>query len=150
MINLLQIVIAITALFFIMLGIKQFLKGKAKEEFCAICLAVSINWIILLILYWLGLFNDKTILAVLMGQSSLGIFYLAEKNVKENLKIFRLPFLLTLIMIVYSVLEGFSYSTNVIYFIFILWILFIFIYAFNENGKFKKLTKKIIECCKKW
>jgi len=150
LINLFQIFFSITILFFVLVGIKQFLKGKTKDKFCAICIAVSITWIGLLIVYWTGLFKDNTIVAILIGQSSLGIFYIWEKKARESVKIFRLPFLLSLILTDYTLIEGISYSTSVIYFILVLWIFFVVIYVFRKNVRIRKFVKKMVECCKKW
>src|SRR3989344_3178232 len=94
-----NVILMITVLFFFLLLIKGIFKKWFKKEFCVICAAVSLTWITLLILSWLEIFNDKTIIALLMGMSILGIFYLVENKVKERLTLFRLPFLLSLILI---------------------------------------------------
>lgn len=139
--NLTLILAGITGLFFILLVIKSIFK---INKFCAICLSVSLSWVALLTLYFLDIFTDRIIIAILMGHTSLGIYYLWEKKVKEKIKIFRLPLLLTFIFIIYSVLNGFI--INALYIILALWLLFSLVYLF----KFNKLAKKLIECCKKW
>lgn len=135
----------ITALFFILLILKNIFKWK---KFCALCVSVSLTWIVLLILYFLKLFSNKIILAILMGHTSLGLFYLWEKKAGEKFKIFRLPLLLTFIFIIYSLLENFEFNSLLL--ILGLWIVFFLIYLFRNNRRFNKLTKKLIECCKKW
>jgi len=135
------ILIGITLLFFILLIIKSVFKIK---KICIICLSVTLTWLVLLILYFLDIFADKVIIAILMGHTSLGIYYILEKKVRKDLLIFRLPYLLTSISIIYFILGGFVIST--LYLIAGLWLLFILIYLF----KFNKLAKKLIECCKKW
>ena len=134
--NLTLILAGITALFFILLFIKSF----TKKKFCVICVSVSLTWITLLILYFLNIFTDKLIIGILMGGTSVGLFYMLY----EKIGIFKLPFLLTLISMIYFILGGFVIST--LYLIAGLWLLFILIYLF----KFNKLAKKLIECCKKW
>ncbi len=131
----------IIALFLILLIIKSIFNIK---KICAICLSVTIGWIILLIFYFLGIFTDKIIIAILMGHTSLGIYYILEKKMKKDILIFRLPYLLTSIFIIYTLLENFN--INNLFFILALWALFFIIYLF----KFNKLAKKLIECCKKW
>ena len=135
------ILIGITVLFFVLLILKNIFDLKKA---CAICLSVSLAWIALLILYFLSIFTDKIIIAILMGHTSLGIYYLLEKKVKRRFLLFRLPYLLTSILAIYSIFNGFY--INSLYFIFGLWILFSIVYLF----KFNKFTKKIIECCKRW
>lgn len=135
------VLIGITALFFLFLALKTIFNLK---KFCTICLSITLTWIMLLGLYFLNIFTDKTIIAILMGQTSLGLFYLWEKKVKKEFLLFRLPLLLTFILAIYSILESFSF--NSLYFILVLWFLFFMIYLFKNN----KFANKIIECCKKW
>jgi len=129
----------ITILFFLFLIMRNL-----SKKICAICLAVSLSWIILLTFYFWGYFLDKTIIAILMGMSVLGLFYMFY----EELSVFKLPFILTLIFIIYSVLE--SFSINSLYLLIILWIFFFIVYIFRKNPSLKYGINKLIECCKKW
>ena len=133
--------IGITLLFFVVLAIKSILKAK---KLCVICTSTALAWIILSTFYFLNLFSNKIIIAILIGHTSLGIYYMMEKKVRKRFLFFRLPYLLTSIWLIYFILEGFVF--NSLYVIFVLWLLFIIIYLF----KFSKFTKKIIDCCKKW
>jgi len=144
------IFVGIAALFFVILGIREFLNKRNKERVCSICAAVSLTWIFLLVLYWLGNFNDKVILSLLIGMSILGVFYLWERKVKERIKVFRLPFLLTLVLIVYTLIESFSYGYSIFILIGVLWILFFIIYLYGSEGNSGGLLRKIVECCKNW
>ncbi len=135
----------IIALFFILLILKNMFNWK---KFCTLCVSVSLTWIIFLVLYFLKIFQDKIIIAILMGHTSLGLFYLWEKKVREKFKIFRLPLLLSFIFIIYSVLENFEFNSLLL--ILGLWVVFFLIYLFRSNKRFNKFTKKLIECCKKW
>ena len=135
------ILLAITALFFILLVVKSIFNWKRA---CAICLSITLTWAALLTLYFLNIFVDKIIIAILMGHTSLGLFYLLEKRLKKDFLLFRIPYLLTSILIIYFTLNGFI--INSMYFVLGLWVLFFIIYLF----KFNKFAKKIIECCKKW
>lgn len=137
----------IFSLFVIFLILKQLLKGKIKEEFCVLCASVSITWISLLVLFWLGRFEDKILIALLMGQSTLGVFYLVDHKISDNLKIFRLPFLLTLIVAAYSLINNIK-SLSYVVILASLWALFGIIYLYRSNTKVNGLVKKLIECCK--
>ena len=75
---------------------------------------------------------------------------LVEAKAREELKIFTLPFLLTLILIGYTLIEGFNYSSNILYFLIMVWGLFFIFYSFKDKGKLGKLARKLIECCKRW
>lgn len=142
---LIYVLLGIFGLFFLVLLVKSMLKNK---KICAICFSVSLTWIILLSFYFLGFFTDKTIIAILMGMTALGIYYLAEKKVSKKLTIFRLPLLLTFIFIIYSVLESFNF--NSFYFLISLWVIFTLIYLFKSNKNFSVFANKLIECCRNW
>src|SRR3989344_2587786 len=142
------ILTGITILFFVLLGVKQAVNKKLKKEFCVICLSVSLMWILLFGLYLLNLFSDKTIIALLIGMSITGIFYYLENKTNKDLRVFRLPFILTLILIFYSMLEGFSFYS--FYVVLGVWVLFGLIFLFRHNRKFKFVVNKLTECCKKW
>ena len=138
-------ILGIIGLFFILLILKNLFNWK---KFCTLCISVSLIWIVLFILYLTDIFADKIIIAILMGHTSLGLFYLWEKNTKEKFKIFRLPLLLSFIFIIYSVLENFEFNSLLL--IIGVWIIFSLIYLFRNNKKFSKVAKKLIECCKNW
>ena len=137
---------SITALFVL------FLVGKTmvKKEFCAVCAAVSVTWIGLLILYYIGSFSDTTLIAILLGQTVVGIFYVVEKKVPSSLTVFRLPFLLTLTVLGYFLLSVPEGYWKVMVFLLFLWIFFIGLYVYNRNKVVNKLVRKIIDCCKRW
>jgi len=137
----------IVSLFILFLILKQLLKGKIKEEFCVLCTSVSLTWILLLALFWLEKFDDKVLIALLMGQSTLGVFYLVDHKMGDNLKIFRLPFLLTLTVAAYSLINNLEYLDYMII-LASLWALFGIIYLYRNNIKVNSLVKKLIECCK--
>ena len=140
-----EVLIGIVALFFILLALKNIFNLK---KICVICVSITLAWIVLLTSYFLNIFTDKTIIAILMGQTSLGIFYLWEKKVREKFKIFRLPLLLTFILLIYSILEIFS--LNSLIFIIGLWLFFLIMYIFRTRKSIGKFFNKILECCKKW
>lgn len=135
------VLLGIILLFFLFLIMKNLFNSK---KICAICLAVSIAWIVLLSLYFLEIFTNKTIIAILMGQTSIGLFYFLN----EKLGIFKLPFILTAISIIYFILE--EIGLKVIYLLISLWFIFLVIYIFKTNKNFGVFANKLIECCKKW
>lgn len=143
------IFLGIVGAFFLFLIAREFV-GKRKEKICAICFAFSLVWIVLLSMLWLEKFDDKVLLALMMGLTILGIFYAWERNVREKLLIFRLPLLLTLVLVGYTLIEGFIYGYNVLIFLGLLWVLFGVIYLYGSQGKAGGLVRKLVECCKKW
>lgn len=142
------VIFLIIALFFVLLAVKNIFekKKKIKDNFCVICASISLTWIILLILYLLNLFDNILIISLLMGMSITGIYYLMERKIgkiNKKFKIFRLPFILTLIILAYYVLTFENIFKNLLI-ICGLWIFFALIYFYNNS----QLAKKLLECCK--
>ncbi|HIH47589.1 TPA: hypothetical protein HA297_04785, partial [Candidatus Woesearchaeota archaeon] len=91
------ILIAITVLFFVFLIVKNLF--KKFRNLCALCGAVSLTWIGLLVLLKLNRIQDTTIIALLMGQSTIGLFYLLQakgKGKNRIMNLLRLPIYLVL------------------------------------------------------
>ena len=140
------VLISILVFFALLMGVKEL----SKKKFCVLCGAVSLTWFSLLVLYWLGIFLDKLIIALLMGSSVLGVFYLAEKKVKESWKLFGLPFYLTLVYLAYLVLEGLESLGKAALVLVSLWVVFGFLFVYKNNNQIGSFVKKLIECCKNW
>jgi len=145
MITYLTVFYLIIFLFIILLIIKKMF----KLNICVLCASISITWILLLILYWLGYFIDIILLALLMGQSIIGIYYLLEKRLAEKFYIFRLPFILTLTFFFYYLMSPFK-NILLLIGILIIWSIGYIIYSKKNLSKFKSLAKQLIECCKNW
>ena len=120
----------------------------SKFKVCAICAAVSATWLSLLGLYLLGKFEDKIIIAILAGQSVVGIYYFLEKKVSEKLLVFRLPFLLTLTAVIYLIFSGIKYVIGLTLLLIFIWIVMAFLFIYSSNPKLNALVNKIVECCK--
>ncbi len=126
------------------------IKSIVKKEFCVICTAISITWITLLALYLAKAYNDALLIGILMGQSIVGVFYLLESKVREELKIFRLPFILTLTLIAYSLLSKTINMPNLMILLAITWAITFIIYIYRNSPKVNSVAKKMLECCKRW
>ncbi|MBU2615640.1 MAG: hypothetical protein KKC19_00900 [Nanoarchaeota archaeon] len=139
-----SVLLGIVVLFFGILILKNILKLK---KICVICVSIILMWLILLTLCLVDLFDNKIIIAILMGHTSLGIFYALEKKVGEEFKVFRLPTLLSLILIIYSILESFNTTGWIL--VLALWGIFFVIYL-SRKRNLKSVFDEILECCKKW
>jgi len=137
----------ISVLFILLLSLKHLVRDRG---FCAICLSVSLTWLSLLALYHIGLFRDSIVIALLMGESIVGIFYLVESRIGEDLKLFRFPFLLTLTSAGYYALKPQQFALETIALLAGLWGFFLLLYVWRFNSSVRKLVMKAIECCKSW
>ncbi|PIN73686.1 hypothetical protein COV20_05695 [Candidatus Woesearchaeota archaeon CG10_big_fil_rev_8_21_14_0_10_45_16] len=140
----------IFGLFLLLLMIKEIFQSKMNVKFCVLCTAVTLTWVSLLVSYKLGYFNDSRIIALLVGNTILGIFYLVEKKVSERLRFFRLPFYLTLLTCGYLLLGIPSQLLLIITSLAGLWMLFGGVYLFQRNPVLNSFVKKVVECCKNW
>ena len=140
------VLLVIVALFMVLLITKSITKWK----FCVICVSVSATWIVLLVLYWLGMFNQPVIIAVLMGQTIVGLYYFLENKTIDALHVFRLPLLLTLTLAAFVALDV---ATDLVYglsLLAILWIVLSLLYFYKQSPKTKIVVDRIIACCKDW
>lgn len=133
---------AVSGLFWAALIAKHLLARK----FCALCVSISLTWLGLLGLYFFDLFHDSVLLAILMGQSITGLYYFVDKRVPKPLRVFTLPFFVSLTAGVYMLIK-----TEIIIPAFILllviWLACWFIFSYrNDPGK-KPLAKALMECC---
>jgi len=79
-----------------------------RKKICAICAAVSLTWMALLLAKFFGYAVDDIIIAILMGESITGIMYLFEDYAnRKNKKLIILKVLIILLgtLIVYGVLR---------------------------------------------
>lgn len=122
----------------------------SKWKFCALCASVSLTWLTLLAAYKLEKFNNPVILALLMGQSVVGVFYLVEKKVEEKYRLFRMPFVLTLTAVFYLALDATRPAFTALLVPAGLWLVMLVIYISREQPRLKTAVEKIINCCKNW
>ena len=146
MISVLYVFAAIIALFVVLLGLKSLLKLR----FCVICASMSLTWIGLIIMYWMDLFDNSVLIALLMGQSVVGAYYLLEKRLPEKTHIFRLCFLLSLTLAGYALLEIPEDVLSIIILLSILWLVLAIAYVYREHSAVRGMVSKIIACCKDW
>ena len=140
------IFISIFVLFVLFLTIRS----VTGWSFCVLCAGVFTTWLVLLIMYWLGEFQSLTLIAPLLGASALGIYYLTEQKTKRQLHVFRLPFFLTVLWVVYILMGMIDEYFTVGLFLVGLWLLFGILYAYRNSSVFNKMVEHIITCCKNW
>lgn len=141
------VLLLIISFFVILLALKKVLSSKLKV--CVVCLAVSLTWILLLILKLSGYIEDLLAVAVLMGQSSLGVYYLIERRAPKRLLVFRLPVLLTLTMMVFTVVSM-NWYLDAWLLILAVWLVIGFLYLYRTSVWAKDKIKALIECCSDW
>jgi len=119
-----------------------FFFGLFFKEICAMCLAVSVTWMGLLFFYWAGYFHDVVLIALLVGQSIIGLVYYLRSRHKWFAQ-YQMPVLLTLFVMAYFVLTHMM-QWSVIWLLIVVWALFIL--ATQNKG----VLKRIKDCCKEW
>ncbi len=130
-------------------GVLLVLKPLIKKRYCVLCVSVSLTWIGLLVLFWTKRFADLNTIALLMGQSILGIYFLLEKRLAEKWHLFRFPFLLTATFMGMLVLQNVSAWKEILMILIALWILFVLFFLLGNTAA-RKLVQRVIACCKDW
>jgi len=154
-------------LFLLVVFSKNRIEKKLKIKICAVCTAVSLTWMTLLILKFANIIIDNLLMGILMGGSVVGIIYTFEKKIKEARKE-KLLWLKIIIMIlgtsfVYLLL---SEIYTLVFWMILMISIFLLIYilaSLNEknNGsekygkenyskyseEIKKIEEKLEHCC---
>lgn len=101
--------ISIPVLYFVVAFTKPTLQKKLPFNMCAICIAVSITWLLLLVLWLTGQMVSLISIAILMGMSVTGIMYKLEPIYKEkkihNFWLVRLILMISGYLSIYLLLE---------------------------------------------
>ncbi|MDP2624970.1 MAG: hypothetical protein Q8P27_02170 [Candidatus Peregrinibacteria bacterium] len=127
--------ITIPVLYFLVALTKPYVQPKLPFKLCAICVAVSVTWLFLLVLWFLDFSVDSTVIAILMGMSVTGIMYRAEDFYKrhkiKNFWFVRLVIMLSGFTLIYEILNE---NWNVLILILIASVLLISITSFLFQG----------------
>ena len=139
------VLIAIIVLFAIFIVIRSVFSVNV----CALCASVSTTWIVLLVLLYTGSVIDPLLIGILMGGSIVGVMYFLEEKLPEAYALFKLPFYVTLVVLVYGLLaERVVYLALVI--LGVMWLFSLVLFVKKDTEHFKALGNKIINCCKNW
>lgn len=133
---------AIVSIFALVLGVKRF----STRNLCALCLSVSLTWAGLLILNKVEMFENTVLLALLMGQSVTGIFYLLKERVPKVLRIFTLPFFLSLTAVSYVLITN-DYIIWTFALLTAVWIGAWVIFASRDDPGAQPLATVVMDCC---
>ena len=137
-------IIGITAAFVVALAAKRVI----ARQFCALCAAVSVTWIAMLALAYAGAITDRTLIALLVGQSVTGVYYAAETRVPKRWTLFRLPFIVTLTVIAYSAVVA-TIVPSAMLVALALWLAFGIVYAMRNRAA-RVWFARIVDCCRRW
>lgn len=140
------LIISMTALFVALLIVQSITRLK----FCAVCVAVSITWITFLMLRLFGYDIDPRLIAVLMGESVVGLYFLLEKRAPESWQMFRWPYIVTGTVLVYVIVGMRESILSALGLLAVIWIVFGAIALFRQYPILKKIAERLIACCRDW
>ncbi len=140
----LVVFVAVVMIFALVLGVRRFV----KRNLCALCVSVSLTWAGLLILQKVGLFENTVLLALLMGQSVTGIFYMLKDRVPNVLRIFTLPFFLSLTAVAYVLITS-DYIIWTFLLLTAVWIAGWVIFAARDDPGAQPLATVVMDCCER-
>lgn len=123
-----------------------------RYEVCALCIGISFTWLTLLGLHWSGTrLIDPIVLALLMGGSAVGLMYYLAARAPARYSLFKLPFLVSVLLAVYGVLRGIgAMQWTPIMLVVGLWIAFGVLHVWRENPRLRRVGERLIACCKNW
>lgn len=78
------VLVSIFVLYFLFALLGPKIKGILGRKICAICAAVSLTWLGLLLFWLFGFMIDSLIIGILMGGSVVGVMYVVEEYFKKN------------------------------------------------------------------
>lgn len=146
--------IIITIIYFTAAFTKPYFKKKLPFNICAICFAVSLTWLTLLILWFLEFPISEVSLGILMGMSLTGIMYTLEKLFqKTNIKNFWFVRLVIVVGGFYMIYSLLNKKTELFILLGIATLFSIALASFFFQGLPKKtekksgLIKKLDDCC---
>jgi hypothetical protein len=139
----LEVALAVAALFILGLVVKSLTNLK----FCVLCAGISLAWLGALGLYKINRFHNPTLLGLLVGQSITGLYYLAHKKLDKSLRIFSLPFVLTLTALSYFVLTSFSDVLPIFGLLAGLWLAAYLIFVYQLDSATGPVASKLIKSC---
>lgn len=145
--NSLDFIIIMTTAFFA-LGIV--VQSLTRLKFCAVCVAISLSWVTLLTMKLGGFAVSPTIIGILMGESVVGMYFFLEKRVPEALQLFRWPYLITATVVVLWVAGEQRGGKRALLLLLFIWITYVLIFMFRNNIYFKKITERLLACCRDW
>ena len=145
MINLTLTILFITVLFMITMSVKSLSRIKV----CALCSAVSITWIVLLILFYTGFEIEPIIIALLVGGTVAGLTNKLAQKLPEKFTVFKLPFYLVSLFVAYLLVEQ-IFIWNAFWVVLTIWAISLFVYTFRNSRALSDSFEKIINCCKNW
>ncbi|MDP2629210.1 MAG: hypothetical protein Q8P45_00690 [Candidatus Harrisonbacteria bacterium] len=140
------LLVSIALLFVLGLILKKFF----LKNLCALCFGVSLVWIAALVPVKLSMIElDPALLALLIGTSVTGISYFVMGKMSEALKVFTLPFFLSVLSIGAFLLVPESIARISVFLVLAaLWLIALGFYLLRTNPNIKKVFNYIIECCK--
>lgn len=132
-------------LFFVGLLLRTIIK-----DLCVLCFSIAGTWIVFVTADFVWQVSvNHLILGIYMGGSVIGLMYFLSSKLPEKFFIFKFPFILSLIFLIFSFLE-LNLDKTTLLVVALLWIVFLPIFFFRNFPGLKDFTRKIIECCKNW
>jgi len=148
-----ELTLLLTVVFFIL---ALFARAYLKTDVCALCAGVSLTWITLILLHVFGVIvSDPITLSVYMGGTAVGVMYMLGAKLPEKYHAFKLPFLLTLLWLVYGVVVWLVVGAIVVSWVqagilIFLWAISLVVFLLRNTKNIGPAFKKLIECCKNW
>ena len=154
--------ISIPVIYFLAAFLKPYTQPKLPFNFCAVCVSVSITWLILLTLWFMGESVSLLSIGILMGMSIAGFMYKMEAFYKKRgIRNFWFVRLTIVVSGFYFVLNLLERRFDWVLMIAVLFVLLVSLATFlfqgtthndvvkeqERSGKDSSIIKKLDNCC---
>lgn len=129
-----------------------FLLLRRRWPVCALCGAVTVTWIALLVLYYFEYSVDPTLIAILMGGSLVGSGYYLAARLPDRWEVFKLPWLITGIAVIYWLLtEGRGWEPEALMVVLTVWLVTAAVeFGGRSSQTLRGAGRQLVECCRNW
>ena len=154
--------ISIPVIYLLVAMLKPSIQTKLPFNVCAICIAVTTTWLILIVMWFFGVYVSLILLAILMGMSISGIMYKLEKFFsKKKLNNFWIIRIVIVVGCMYSVYALLNKQWNLLVLIAILGLILVSIFSLlfqgtthgdviteqKKLGRKSSIIKRLDDCC---
>lgn len=124
-------------------------KSTVGVRLCALCGAVSGTWLVLLGLSYAGQYVNETVIALLLGQSIVGVLYVLRTRLPAQYEVYSFPFVLGGTVLGYVAVTG-ELLVEASILTAGVWLAAGLLFTYRENDRVATVFDEVVACCRDW
>lgn len=125
------------------------LKSIVDSKLCTLCGAVSGTWLVLLGISYLGQYGNETAVALLLGQSIVGVLYVLRNRLPPEYDVYSFPFVIAGTVLGYVAITGeLLIEAGVL--TAAVWLVAGLLFTYRENDRVATVFDEVVACCRDW